>query len=105
MASKGAQVGNRNSAIGREGRHALELALEHYPDIPEVIGRIKTLIMMWQPILSRALDEGDLQAMKEINDRLDGKPAQSITSDITIKEKDPVKRKSRIQELLSKTQT
>ena len=100
-----APKGNTNASTGKEGRQALEMALEHYPDLPDVIGRVRTLIMLWQPILQRALEEGDLQAMKEINDRLDGRPAQSITSDITIKEKDPVKRKSRIQELLSKTLT
>ena len=100
-----APIGNTNSATGKEGRRALELALEHYPDLPNIVGRMRTLVLLWQPIISRALEEGDLQAMKEINDRLDGRPAQSITSDITIKEKDPVKRKSRIKELLSKTQT
>ena len=101
----GGPIGNNHAGVAKEGRHALEMALEHYPEMPEVIGRMKTLILMWQPILKRAIDEGDLQAMKEVNDRLDGRPAQSITSDITIKEKDPVKRKSRIKELLSKTLT
>jgi len=75
----GAPIGNRNNAKGKEGLRALELALEHYPDVPEVIGKIKTLILMWQPIIKKAFDEGDLAAMKEINDRLDGRPAQSIS--------------------------
>jgi hypothetical protein len=74
----GAPTGNKNSAVGKEGRRALELALEHYPEIPEVIGKIRTLILMWQPIIAKAFEEGDLAAMKEINDRLDGKAAQSI---------------------------
>jgi hypothetical protein len=75
----GAPTGNKNSAVGKEGRRALELALEHYPDMPEVIGKIRTLILMWQPIIAKAFEEGDLAAMKEINDRLDGKAAQSLT--------------------------
>ena len=108
----GAPKGNKNASTGYQGRHALEIALKNF-DVTkedpyeglEVIGVIKTLILMWKPIITKALVEGDLQAMKEINDRLDGKPAQTITSDVTIKEKDPAKRKSRIQELLSKTQT
>jgi len=86
MAERGGQPGNNNNKIGKEGRRALELALEHY--VPgsgidfeslEVIGRIRTLIMMWSPIIKKAVDEGDLQAMKEINDRLDGRAAQSLT--------------------------
>ena len=84
-----APKGNTNSATGKDGRRALELALEHYPEIPEVIGRIRTLIMMWKPIITKAFEEGDLAAMKEINDRLDGRPAQSVTldADITTTEK------------------
>lgn len=102
----GAPIGNTNSATGKEGRRALELALEMYgQDQPkELIGRMRTLVSMWKPIIENAVDKGDLMAMKEINDRLDGRPSQSITSDITIKEKDPIKRKNRIQELLSKVQ-
>lgn len=104
MAGKGGPHGNKYAALSKEGRHALELALEHYPDVPDVIGRMKTLILLWRPILARALEEGDLAAMKEINDRLDGKPAQSVITEVTIRERDPEKRKSRIKELLSKTQ-
>lgn len=80
----GAPLGNTNSATGKEGRRALELALEHYPDMPEVIGRVKTLIKMWFPIIEKAFTEGDLAAMKEINDRLDGKAAQSIALEADI---------------------
>tara|TARA_R110000868_G_scaffold142824_6_gene360361 strand:- start:3253 stop:3564 length:312 start_codon:yes stop_codon:yes gene_type:complete len=101
----GAPLGNKNGSTGYQARHALELALRHYPEIPEVIGSVRTLILLWQPILRRAMEDGDLSAMKEINDRLDGKPAQSITTDVTIRETDPDKRKSRIKELLSKTST
>lgn len=74
----GAPIGNNNASIGREGRKALEMALEYYPEIPEVIGKTRTLIRMWQPIIRKAFEEGDLAAMKEINDRLDGRAAQSI---------------------------
>jgi len=81
----GAPKGNTNSATGKEGRRALELALEHYDPNEEkpfeglqVIGRVKTLILMWEPIIRKALTDGDLHAMKEINDRLDGRAAQSI---------------------------
>jgi len=86
MAERGGQPGNSNNKIGKEGRRALELALEHYVpgegidfETLEVISRIRTLIMMWSPIIKKAVDEGDLAAMKEINDRLDGRAAQSLT--------------------------
>lgn len=82
----GAPIGNTNSATGKEGRRALEIALEiHGEDKPrELIGRMRTLVMMWKPIIDKALVDGDLMAMKEINDRLDGRPRQSIdVADIT----------------------
>ncbi len=81
----GAPKGNTNSATGKEGRRALEIALDNYDfesEDPfgnlEVIGRVKTLVLMWEPIIKKAMVEGDLAAMKEINDRLDGRPAQAI---------------------------
>ena len=81
----GAPLGNTNSATGKDGRRALEMALERYePGVGidykklNAISRIRTLIMMWEPIIARAIDEGDLQAMKEINDRLDGKARQQV---------------------------
>lgn len=86
MNKGGAPKGNSNAVTGKEGRRALELALEHY--VPgdgidysalEVISRVRTLIMMWEPIIRKAIEEGDLAAMKEINDRLDGRAAQSLT--------------------------
>lgn len=79
MAKVGAPLGNNNGGKGKDGLRALEMALEHYPEVPEAIGKIKTLIRMWQPIIEKAFVEGDLAAMKEINDRLDGRPAQSVT--------------------------
>ena len=82
----GAPKNNTNAATGRQGRHALEMALINFdmgnPEDPyeglEVIGAIRTLIMMWKPIITAALVDGDLAALKEINDRLDGKAIQAI---------------------------
>ena len=77
----GAPKGNTNCATGKEGRRALELALENYDtkNPKKLIGRMNTLVKMWKPIIDKAMEEGDLAAMKEINDRLDGRPAQSLT--------------------------
>jgi len=81
----GAPKGNNNASIGRQGRKALEIALKNFDatkDDPyeglEVVGVIRTLILMWKPIITKALVDGDLMAMKEINDRLDGKAVQQI---------------------------
>lgn len=76
----GAPIGNKNCVRGKEGRRALEFALDNYGSgyPKELVGRMATLALMWKPIIEKAMDEGDLAAMKEINDRLDGRPAQSI---------------------------
>ena len=76
----GAPLGNTNSATGKDGRRALEFALDNYcSDEPKKLaGRMATLVKMWKPIIEKAMVDGDLAAMKEINDRLDGRPAQSI---------------------------
>lgn len=77
----GAPKGNTNSSTGKEGRRALEFALENHgaKNPKKLIGRMATLAKMWKPIIDKAMEEGDLAAMKEINDRLDGRPAQSVT--------------------------
>jgi len=93
-----APKGNTNARRGFEGRHALELALDdHYAEEPKQrIGRIQTLVNMWRPIIEKALVEGDLAAMKEINDRLDGKAVQSIdhTGEILTKHRELTKKES-----------
>jgi len=84
MTKVGGQPGNNNAVIGKQGRQALEVALRHYEPGKEfkdvqVASTIETLVKMWWPIIANAMENGDLQAMKEINDRLDGRAAQSLT--------------------------
>ena len=76
----GAPKNNTNAARAKMGRQALELALTHYGSNKklEVASKIQTLVKMWQPIIDKAMIDGDLAAMREINDRLDGKPQQSV---------------------------
>ena len=83
----GAPNGNKNGVIGREGRRALEIALDQFdPDNPDkpikAIGRIRTIARMWTPIIKKAILDGDLAALKEINDRLDGRPIQAVELDV-----------------------
>ena len=40
-------------------------------------GKVKTLRLLARKLVKRALD-GDIAALKEIGDRLDGKPAQAV---------------------------
>lgn len=54
--------------------------------------------------LVRAAAKGDMQAMKEIGDRLDGKPAQAITADVKVIQEDrtvgDIEREQRIAAIL-----
>ena len=74
----GAPLGNKNAERGHEAKRALQMALDHYPNIPNVIERMRTLILMWHPVIKRATEESDVSALKEINDRLDGKAPQAV---------------------------
>lgn len=67
----GAPAGNQNAKKARISAEALRLELAHDRS---------ALRDMWRKQIEKA-KEGDLQAFKEINDRLDGKPAQAIVGD------------------------
>ena len=76
MATPGAQPGNRNAAKGSQFRDALYKALIRYKS--KTIKRKKALHHIAEALIDKAID-GDMPAIKEIADRLDGKPAQAIT--------------------------
>lgn len=74
----GAPIGNQNARKAKAWEGALRAALAQFstPD-----GRIKpgeALRNIAEVVVARAL-AGDKDAVKEIGDRLDGKPAQAIT--------------------------
>ena len=77
MAAKGAQPGNTNAAKGTPWRHAINRAIAQGD--PEKLRRIA------DALLTKA-EEGDIQAIKELGDRLDGKSSQPVdaSGDITI---------------------
>ena len=81
MATKGGQKGNRNAAKGREWHEALRYALANYED--DDIKRGQALKRIGKKLIEQAL-AGDMQAIKEIGDRIDGKAVQVI--DATIEE-------------------
>ena len=74
-----APKGNRNAAKGREYANALWFELKNYADKGVKKGNALKLVARAQ--IGKALD-GDSMAARDIADRLDGKPAQSIIADV-----------------------
>lgn len=72
MAAPKKAVGSKSD---KEWRDAIRLAVH---DVRTVGGKkIKNLRILAEKLVDRALD-GDVSALKEIGDRLDGKPAQAM---------------------------
>ena len=69
----GAPLGNQNYLKGRRWRDAIDRALAKR----SAASGIESLDELAEKLLTLA-DEGDLQAMKELGDRLDGKPSQAL---------------------------
>ena len=70
--SGGGQKGNNNAARGSEWRDAVR----------KCIVQGKSLDKLAQTLVDKALD-GDMVALKEIGDRLDGKPKQQVDLNVT----------------------
>ena len=76
MAKLGAQFGNTNAANGSQFRDALHQALVRYKN--NSIKKKTVLSHIAKLLIDKAL-KGEMPAIKEIADRLDGKPTQAIT--------------------------
>lgn len=76
MAESGGQPGNQNAARGADWRQAIKRALAHNSGTNYRDGLDKVAKKFVE-----AAENGDPWAMKELGDRMDGKPAQSITMD------------------------
>lgn len=72
----GAPLGNQNAAKGRLWAAAINRALEKRANGDKV----KALEELAERLLLQA-ESGDLQALKELGDRLDGKPKQTVGGD------------------------
>lgn len=68
-----APTGNNNAGKGREWKDALVYALDNYQGIKKG----QALRKIGEKLVEMALD-GDIQAIREIGDRLDGKPKQAV---------------------------
>jgi hypothetical protein len=71
-----APVGNQNAARGKMWKAAIERAL----DARGAGDRLAALNELAEKLLARA-EEGDMSALKELGDRLDGKSVQPIAGD------------------------
>jgi molecular chaperone GrpE (heat shock protein) len=69
-----APLGNKNSAKGRLWADAIKRAVsrKHGGDLNHGLDTLAEKLI-------EAVSKGDLQALKEFGDRIDGKPAQAIT--------------------------
>jgi hypothetical protein len=72
----GAPVGNSNASRGKVWRAAIERALETRSRLEQ-----KHAVDTLAGVLLDKAAEGDMAALKELGDRLDGKPAQTVGSD------------------------
>ena len=89
------------------GERTLYEKVKEYPHFSQAIeaGRAKGIAQVTNALFKKAID-GDVPAQKYyLNNRDNANWKDRIESkqEVTIRELDPVKRKSRIQELLSKT--
>lgn len=67
---KGAPIGNKNASKGSPWADAIRRAL--------LAGNGKKLRALADKMIDKAM-EGDVSALKEIGDRMDGKPVQAIS--------------------------
>jgi hypothetical protein len=86
----GAPVGNQNAARAKVWRAAIMRALERRKPADQRVQAIDELADK----LLELVAAGDLGALKEFGDRLDGKPAQAIVGD---DDAPPVRTVSRIE--------
>jgi hypothetical protein len=68
-----AAIGNQYAAKAKMWHAAIQRALDK-----RGVSRVEALDALAEKLLEKC-EEGDLSALKELGDRLDGKPAQSVT--------------------------
>ena len=73
----GAPIGNQNAVKSRPWALAIERALARRSKVAQM----EALDALAEKLLDRC-DQGDMVALKELGDRLDGKPKQQIDAEI-----------------------
>ena len=76
----GAPIGNKNATKAKPWRDALDKAIKQYENNtgPDPIKRGQVLSRIAKKVIENAM-AGDKDAWQEIGNRLDGRPAQSVT--------------------------
>lgn len=77
MSQLGAPIGNQNAKKGKAWADAIKRAIREKYQGEDWEAKLAKLAKR----LIEAADDGDLQALKEVGDRLDGKPTQLIGGD------------------------
>ena len=72
--NQGAPAGNQNAKKGKAWSEAIRRAIREKYQGEDYEAKLAQLA---QKLVNEA-DSGDIQALKEIGDRIDGKPAQSV---------------------------
>lgn len=72
--SQGAPLGNQNAKKGKAWAEAIRRAIREKYDGEDWEAKLAKLAKE----LVDAAGEGDMQALKEVGDRLDGKPSQAV---------------------------
>jgi ribosomal protein L17 len=68
---------SRGSKPDKKWRDAISLAVNEAVEHPTDGSKVKKLRLLADKLVERALD-GDMAAIREIGDRLDGRPAQAL---------------------------
>jgi hypothetical protein len=84
MASRGGQLGNNNAGRGRKASDALDLALKVQSGeikLKNIVSSngMKALVDIWLKQLKKSIEDGDNGSAAMIVDRLEGRPAQSVS--------------------------
>lgn len=79
---QGAPLGNKNAAKAKVWEGALRAALAQYENKEAGVKRGEALRKVAEMVVLKAIG-GDKDAVREIGDRLDGKPRQEIGADIS----------------------
>jgi hypothetical protein len=77
----GAPLGNQNAARGRRWAHAIERAVDAWPERAVSLEVNKGIDAMAYAFVAKMVADQDLGFYREFGDRLDGKPAQAIVGD------------------------
>jgi hypothetical protein len=79
MSKQGAPLGNTNASRGRRWAHAVERAMNAYPDRAVSLEINRGIDNAAHEFVAQLMAAKDLGFFKEFGDRIDGKPAQAVT--------------------------